>query len=151
MKAIFPGSFDPFTYGHKAIVEQALPLFSTIIIAIGENNCKKPLFSVEQRLLHIRAIFANNPKIDVLIYSDLTVNLCKQQQAQFIIRGLRNSSDFEFEKSIAQANSNMEASVQTVFFTTPPQFSHISSSIVRDMIQYKRNIESYIPYSHLLV
>lgn len=151
MKALFPGSFDPFTFGHKAIVEQALPLFDSIIIAIGVNNTKKSLFSAEQRMAHIQAVFAGNSKIEVVTYSTLTVDVCKAQQAQFIIRGVRNSVDFEFEKSIAQTNFEICPTVQTVFFSTPAQFSHISSSIVRDLIQYKCNIESYIPCSNLLI
>ncbi|MDR0941260.1 MAG: pantetheine-phosphate adenylyltransferase [Bacteroidales bacterium] len=150
-KAVFPGSFDPFTVGHKAIVEQALSLFDSIIIAIGENNSKKSLFSAEQRVAHIQAIFANNPKITVCTYNTLTVDFCEAQQALFIIRGVRNSADFEFEKSIAHTNSELCPRVQTLFFITPPQFSHISSSIVRDLIQYKRNVASYIPCSNLLV
>jgi len=150
LRAVFPGSFDPFTFGHKAIVEQALPLFDTIVIAIGVNNTKKSLFSVEQRVAHIRAVFAGNPKIEVATYDALTIDFCKTQNAHCIIRGLRNSIDFEFEKSIAQANSELCPEVQTLFFTTPAQFSHISSSIVRDLIQYKRSVESYIPKSDLL-
>ncbi|MDR1761703.1 MAG: pantetheine-phosphate adenylyltransferase [Bacteroidales bacterium] len=151
MKAVFPGSFDPFTFGHKAIVEQALPLFKSIIIAIGVNNDKKSLFPLEQRVRHIRAIFAHIPHVEVMTYTTLTVDFCKDQRASFIIRGVRNSSDFEFEKSIAQANVEMCPDVQTLFFTTPSQFSHISSSIVRDMIQYKRCVASYIPEANCLL
>lgn len=151
MKAIFPGSFDPFTFGHQAIVEQALPLFNSIVIAIGVNNSKKSLFSAEQRVAHIQAVFANNPKVSVVTYNSLTVDLCKKEQAQFIIRGVRNSVDFEFEKSIAQTNSEISPEVQTIFFATPAQFQHISSSIVRDLVQYKRSIESYIPKPKLLL
>lgn len=150
MKALFPGSFDPFTFGHKAIVEQALPLFNSIIIAIGVNHSKQSLFTAEQRVAHIQAVFAGNPKIEVTTYNTLTVDFCTAQQAQYIIRGVRNSIDFEFEKSIAQANSEMCPEVQTLFFTTPAQFSHISSSIVRDLIQYKHNVESYIPCFEIL-
>ena len=133
-KAIFPGSFDPITLGHLDIIQRALPLFDEIIIAIGINAEKKYMFSLEQRSQFIIQTFANEPKIKVISYSGLTIDLCKQQNASFILRGLRNPADFEFEKAIAHTNRVLSG-IETVFLLTSAKTSFISSSIVRDVIR----------------
>jgi pantetheine-phosphate adenylyltransferase len=133
-RAIFPGSFDPITLGHLDIIQRALPLFDEIIVAIGINAEKKYMFSLEQRSQFITQTFANEPKIKVISYSGLTIDLCKQQNASFILRGLRNPADFEFEKAIAHTNRVLSG-IETVFLLTSAKTSFISSSIVRDVIR----------------
>lgn len=133
-RAIFPGSFDPITLGHLDIIQRALPLFDEIIVAIGINAEKKYMFSLEQRSQFIIQTFANEPKIKVISYSGLTIDLCKQQNASFILRGLRNPADFEFEKAIAHTNRALSG-IETVFLLTSAKTSFISSSIVRDVIR----------------
>ena len=143
--AVFPGSFDPFTIGHMAIVQRALPLFDSIIIAIGVNSEKKSFFPLEKRLEHITDLFKNNTKITIDTYNSLTVDYCKMHNAQFILRGLRNTTDFQFEKSIAQMNRQLFPDVETVFLVTPPEYGHVSSTIVRELIRYGADISAYIP------
>ncbi|MDG1220669.1 MAG: pantetheine-phosphate adenylyltransferase, partial [Schleiferiaceae bacterium] len=116
--ALFPGSFDPITLGHRDIIERALPLFDEILIAIGENNDKTYLFDLHQRVAWIEGVFAHEPKIRVVTYQGLTAAFAKENNIQFLLRGLRNPSDFEFEKSIAQANRQMESDLETVFLLT---------------------------------
>ncbi|MBS9766162.1 MAG: pantetheine-phosphate adenylyltransferase [Flavobacteriaceae bacterium] len=143
-KAIFAGSFDPITTGHLEIVEKALPLFDEIIIAIGINNEKKYFFSLEQRKNFIEECFKGNPKIKVATYTGLTVDFCKENKADFIIRGLRNSADFEFENAIAQTNRKL-GNIETIFFLTSTDTSFISSSIVRDILKNNGNITGFVP------
>ncbi len=133
-KAIFPGSFDPLTLGHQDIIMRSLPLFDEIVIAIGINAEKKYMFSLEQRKAFITETFVNEPKISVITYEGLTVDLCKKLNATFILRGLRNPADFEFEKAIAHTNRKL-AQIETVFLLTAADTSYISSSIVRDVIR----------------
>ncbi|HET8752753.1 MAG TPA: pantetheine-phosphate adenylyltransferase, partial [Salinimicrobium sp.] len=133
-KAIFPGSFDPITLGHVDIIERALPLFDEIILAIGLNSDKKYMFSLKERLHFLEKTFENQPKIKVMTYEGLTVDFCKQQEAQFILRGLRNSTDLEYEKIIGQTNFKM-AGIETIFLITSSGKSHISSTVVRDVIR----------------
>jgi pantetheine-phosphate adenylyltransferase len=133
-KAIFPGSFDPLTLGHQDIIMRSLPLFDEIVIAIGINAEKKYMFSLEQRKAFITETFVNETKISVIIYEGLTVDLCKKLNATFILRGLRNPADFEFEKAIAHTNRKL-AQIETVFLLTAADTSYISSSIVRDVIR----------------
>lgn len=142
--AVFPGSFDPFTIGHKAVVDSALPIFDKIIIAIGVNAEKKNNEKLEKRVQVISDLFAGNPKISVETYSTLTVDFCKKNNAQFLVRGLRNTTDFEYEKSIAQTNKQLSG-IETVFFVTPPEFEHISSSIVRELISYGADVSQFLP------
>ncbi len=133
-KAIFPGSFDPLTLGHQDIIMRSLPLFDEIVIAIGINAEKKYMFSLEQRQVFIAQTFINEPKISVITYQGLTVDLCKKLNATFILRGLRNPADFEFEKAIAHTNRKL-AQIETIFLLTAADTSYISSSIVRDVIR----------------
>lgn len=142
--AVFPGSFDPFTIGHKAVLDKALPLFDTIIIAIGQNAEKKNSSSLEERISAIKNVYKNNPKIEVLSYDSLTVEFCKTHKAQFIIRGLRNATDFQYEQPIAQTNLQISG-IETIFFVTPPEYSHISSSIIRDLMKHGADVSTFLP------
>ncbi len=143
--AVFPGSFDPFTIGHESIVERALPLFDNIIIAIGYNVQKSGYFSIDQRKKWISKMFENQPKISVTEYSGLTIDFCKQKEANFILRGLRTSADFEYERAIAQMNKAMHYKIETVFLLTLPQHTFISSSVVREVIKYKADASLFLP------
>ena len=143
--AVFPGSFDPVTNGHIDIVERALPLFDKIIIAVGVNSLKKAMFDLEQRQQWIRETLADNPKIEVGTYERLTVDYCQRVGANFILRGLRNPADFEFEKAIAHTNRNLNQEVETVFLLTGVGLSAISSSIVRDVIVHGGDYTSFVP------
>lgn len=142
--AVFPGSFDPFTIGHKAIVDKALPLFDKIIIAIGVNSEKNGFFTPEKRLNYISDIYKDNPRIEVKTYSSLTVEFCKENNAKFIVRGLRNTTDFQYEKTIAQMNRQMSR-IETIFLVTPPEYGHISSSVVRELLTYKADVSEFVP------
>lgn len=145
-KAIFPGSFDPITLGHYDIINRALPLFDEIVIAIGVNAEKKYMFSLEDRLKFIREAFINEPKITVITYTGLTIDLCQKLNAQFILRGLRNPADFEFEKAIAHTNRKL-SHIETVFLLTAASTSFISSSIVRDVIRNGGDYSVLVPES----
>jgi|SRR5690606_26976733 len=130
--AVFPGSFDPLTLGHVEIIERALPLFDTIILAIGVNTDKKYMFSLDERLNFLKTTFKGNDKIKVKTYEGLTVNFCKKENAEYILRGLRNSIDLEFEKTIGQNNFKL-AGIESIFLIASPEKSHISSTVVRDI------------------
>jgi pantetheine-phosphate adenylyltransferase len=145
-KAIFPGSFDPLTLGHVDIINRALPLFSEIIIAVGVNTDKTYLFSLEERISFIKKHYANEPKVKVETYSGLTIDFCKKLNIHFILRGLRNPADFEFEKAIAQTNRKL-STVETVFLLTSADTSFISSSIVRDVLKNGGDISFLVPES----
>ncbi len=145
--AVFPGSFDPITLGHFDIVERAYPLFDRIIIAIGQNSQKKYMFSLEERMQFIRQTFAGFPNIEVDHFEGLTVDYCRSKNVNFILRGLRNPADFEFEKAIAQTNRELtrDNKVETIFLLTSAGKSFISSSIVREIITFKGNYEILVP------
>ena len=143
--AVFPGSFDPITKGHEDIVKRGLLLFDEIIIAIGENSTKSYFFPLEKRTSFIEKTFKGEPKIKTDTYSGLTIDYCKKVNANFILRGLRNPSDFEFEKAIAQMNRAMAPEIETVLMLTEPEFSAISSTIVRDIIRNKGNAKQFVP------
>ena len=143
-KAVFPGSFDPITLGHVDIINRALPLFDEIIIAIGTNAAKKYMFRLEERISFIKKTFKNKPKISVTSYQGLTIHFCKENNIDFILRGLRNPADFEFEKAIAQTNRKL-AGIETVFLLTGADTSFISSSIVRDILRHNGDISSLVP------
>lgn len=133
-KAVFPGSFDPITNGHEDIIRRAIPLFDEIIVAIGVNADKKYMFSLDERKRFIEETFKDEPKIKVETYQGLTIDFCKEKEAQFILRGLRNPADFEFEKAIAHTNRVL-SKIETVFLLTAASTSYISSSIVRDVLR----------------
>jgi pantetheine-phosphate adenylyltransferase len=143
--AVFPGSFDPITLGHQNIIERVLPLFDKIIVAIGENASKKYHFSLEQRTEFIKATFNNNPKVEVISYSGLTINFCKQAGAEFILRGIRNNADYTYENSIAQMNKAMAKDIETIFIPTIPELSTINSTIVRDIIINGGDANQFVP------
>lgn len=143
-KAIFPGSFDPITLGHQDIIKRAIPLFDEIVIAIGINAEKKYMFTLEDRKKFIEETFQNEPKISVIIYEGLTIDICQKINANFILRGLRNPADFEFEKAIAHTNRRM-SKIETVFLLTAAKTSYISSSIVRDVIRNNGEYQLLVP------
>jgi len=147
-RAIFPGSFDPITLGHVDIINRALPLFDEIVIAIGINADKKYMFSLEERIEFIEKNYENEPKISVKTYSGLTMEFCKEIDAHFILRGLRNPADFEFEKAIAQTNRKLSG-IETVFLLTSAATAFISSSIVRDVHRHGGDISEMVPESVL--
>ena len=142
--AVFPGSFDPITLGHVDIINRALPLFDTIIIAIGSNAAKNHMWSLEQRKATIESLFENNDTIKVATYQGLTASFCKNQGAQFILRGLRNSTDFEYEQTIAQANDKVNG-IESVFIISSPEYGFISSSIVRDIARNGGDYSKLVP------
>ena len=143
-KAVFPGSFDPITLGHTDIIERALPLFDEIILAIGTNSNKKYMFSLEERLHFLKETFKNEPKISVTTYKGLTVDFCKEQNVAFLLRALRNAQDPEFEKAIGQTNYKMSG-IDTLFFITSSGKSHISSTVVRDVIRNNGDYKFMVP------
>jgi pantetheine-phosphate adenylyltransferase len=143
-RAVFPGSFDPLTLGHTDIINRAIPLFDEIIIAIGTNAEKKYMFSIEERRKFIEKTFANNSKIKIDTYQGLTIDYCKKVESNYILRGLRNPADFEFEKAIAQTNRKL-SHIETVFLLTSADNSYISSSIVRDIIRNNGDVTLLVP------
>jgi pantetheine-phosphate adenylyltransferase len=145
-RALFPGSFDPITLGHYDIITRALDLFDEIVVAIGINSDKNYMFTVEQRKEFIEKAFADEPKVKVTTYQGLTVDFCKEIDAQFILRGLRNPADFEFEKAIAHTNRKL-SQIETVFLLTAARTSFISSSIVRDVIRNHGDYTVLVPES----
>ena len=142
--ALFAGTFDPFTIGHQDIVNRALPLFDKIIIAIGVNDEKTPLFPLADRMKIIEKSFINNEKIVIETYTGLTGAFCKKFDAQYLIRGIRNSVDFQYESDLAQANKEIFG-LETVFFITSPTLSHVSSSLVREIFKNKGDYFNYLP------
>jgi pantetheine-phosphate adenylyltransferase, bacterial len=145
--AVFPGSFDPFTVGHESVVLRGLSLFDRIIVAIGQNTTKHNRFTVEQRIRMIKEIFADEPRIDVIAFEGLTVDFCKSINAKFILRGLRTSADFEFERAIGQMNKMMNDNIETVFLLTSTSHTPINSSIVREIMQNDGDVTPFIPKS----
>lgn len=142
--AIFPGSFDPFTVGHAAIVERASRLFDKIVIAIGINTQKKYMLPPEERELRIAAFYSGNPKIEVRTYNSLTVDFADEIGAKFIVRGVRSSIDFEYERTIAEANRKLSG-IETVILCSDPELAHISSSLVRELAAFGKDISEFLP------
>lgn len=143
--AVFPGTFDPITKGHANIIERAIPLFDELIIAVGTNSAKQHLFDLEQRMNWIEQLYKKESKIRVQAYDGLTVNFCKQVGAKVILRGLRNTLDFEYEKAISQMNQALDNSIESYFLITDPAFSAISSTIVREVFKHKGDVSPFIP------
>jgi len=143
--AVFPGSFDPITVGHESVIKRACPLFDKIIVAIGENAEKRSHFSIEQRLEWLRLTFADEPKVTVAKYSGLTVDFCRKEGAKFLLRGLRTSADFEFERSIGQVNKKLYPDIETVFLLTAPEHTSLNSSIVRDILRHGGDASQFVP------
>lgn len=145
-RALFPGSFDPITNGHYDIIKRGIKLFDEVIVAIGVNADKKYMFSLEERKRFIETSFENEPKVKVVTYEGLTIDFCEKINAQFILRGLRNPADFEFEKAIAHTNRKL-SKIETVFLLTAAKTSYISSSIVRDVIRNNGDYTVLVPES----
>lgn len=143
-KAIFPGSFDPFTKGHHDIVVRALNLFDEIIIGIGKNYSKRETFPLDERIAAIDQYFAAEPRVKVMAYEGLTVDFATEQQAQFILRGVRSVQDFEYERNIAEANKQLSG-IETILLYTRPEFAHISSTLVRDLHSHNKDITPFLP------
>ena len=143
-RAIFPGSFDPFTIGHHDIVLRGLQLFDEIIIGIGHNINKRDAFPLEERINAIQHAFNSEPRIKVMAYDGLTVDFAAEQQAQFILRGVRSVQDFEYERNIAEANKQLSG-IETVLLYTRPEFAHISSTLLRDLHSHGKDISPYLP------
>ncbi len=143
--AVFPGSFDPITIGHYDLIKRALPLFDKIIVAVGTNSTKSSLFPLEERLEWLKIVFKDEPKISIDHFEGLTAHYCNRVNANFLIRGLRNSSDFDYEKTISQVNQIISHGIETVFLISNPQYSHISSTIVREVIKGNGNVEPFLP------
>ena len=145
--AIFPGSFDPFTIGHESILNRALPLFDKIVVMIGFNTNKQSFFPLEKRMRWIRQVFKDEPRIEVKSHEGLTVDFCKKVGANYILRGLRTSADFEYERAIAQVNKKMLPQIETVFLLTKPEHTPVNSSIVRDIILHGGDASMFLPGS----
>lgn len=143
--AVFPGSFDPITKGHESVIIRALPIFDEIIIAVGQNPDKASYFSLEQRIGWLDEVFKKEPRVKVVQYSGLTVDFCRTMNAGYILRGLRTSADFEFERVIGVMNKSLNADVETVFLLGAPEYSAISSSIVRDIYKNGGDVNPFIP------
>jgi pantetheine-phosphate adenylyltransferase len=143
--AVFPGSFDPFTIGHEAIIRRALSLFDEIVVAVGANALKKNFYSLETREEMINKVFEDEPRVRVDHYEGLTVDFCKKNGAGYLLRGLRTSADFEFERAIGQVNKSMAPGIETVFLLTAPDHSFINSTIVRDIIKSGGDASNFVP------
>lgn len=144
--AVFPGSFDPITRGHENIIRRAMLLFDKIIVAVGENAEKQSVFPIDQRVEWIRLVFQHEPAITVEKYSGLTVEFCKKRDIKFILRGLRTSADFEFERTIGQVNKVLDSEIETVFLLTSPEFTALNSSIVRDILKHGGDASQFVPH-----
>ncbi len=143
--AVFPGSFDPITLGHVNIIERATPLFDQIIIAVGINSQKQSYFTLEQRMQWLHELYDGKNGIDIKSYEGLTVDFCNAVKADYILRGVRNSTDFDYEKTIASLNKSMYSNIETVVFVSEPALSHISSTIVRELIRYNGKFDHLVP------
>jgi len=142
---LFPGTFDPITLGHVDIIDRALPLFDKIIVGIGLNSSKGPMFTAEQRQDWINKIYENEPGVESAVYQGLTVDFCKTINAKFILRGIRYVSDFEYEKTIADANRALDKEIETIFLTGEPKYTSVASTIVRDILRNGGNASAFLP------
>ena len=143
--ALFPGSFDPITKAHVDILKRSLPLFDKVVIGIGLNSTKAPFLPLDKRKAMLRAVFANEPKVEVQTYEGLTVEFCKKISASHMIRGIRTVSDFEYEKAIAQMNHALVPEIESIFIVSKPGYSSISSTIVRDIMRNNGDVKQFIP------
>lgn len=143
--AVFPGSFDPITVGHQELVKRAVPIFDKIVVAIGINSQKKYLYSLDQRLKWLKEVFADEPKVEIGSYNGLTAHYCNEIGSKYLLRGLRNASDFDYEKTISQLNFIVGKDLETVFLISEPAFSHISSTIVREIIKGGGDASPFLP------
>ena len=142
---LFPGTFDPVTLGHVDIINRALPLFDKIYVGIGINAAKSPMFSSEQRMEWFKEIFRGEDRVESVVYEGLTINYCKEIGARFILRGIRYVSDFEYEKTIADANRTLDKDIETIFLTGEPKYTSVASTIVRDILKNGGNASPFLP------
>lgn len=142
---LFPGTFDPITVGHLDIIYRSLELFDKVIIGIGRNSGKVPMFSEEQRVEWINQIFKDDPRVDSIVYDGLTVDCCKRVNAKFILRGIRYVNDFEYEKAIADMNRSLDGDIETIFLTCLPQYTSVASTLVRDVIRNGGDASAFLP------
>lgn len=143
--ALFPGTFDPITLGHLDVINRALPLFDKLVVGIGRNINKAPMFSEEQRVEWVNDIYKDNPKVEAVAYEGLTVKCCQQIGAKFILRGIRYVSDFEYEKAIADMNRSLDNDIETIFLTCLPQFTSVASTLVRDVLRNGGDVKQFLP------
>ena len=143
--ALFPGTFDPITLGHLDIIDRALPLFDKVVVGIGRNINKKPMFTEQQRLEWIQQCYKNNPKVSAIAYEGLTVNCCQNVGAKFILRGIRYVNDFEYEKAIADMNRSLDHDIETIFLTCSPQFTSVASTLIRDVYKNGGDVRQFLP------
>lgn len=142
---LFPGTFDPVTLGHVDIITRALPLFDRIVVGIGTNTGKTPMFTTDQRLHWIKSLFADQPTVECATYEGLTIDYCRQIKARFILRGIRYVSDFEYEKTIADANRQLDNQIETIFLTCEPKYTSVASTIVRDILRNGGDASAFLP------
>ena len=142
---LFPGTFDPVTLGHIDIIDRSLDLFDKVVIGIGKNTSKVPMYSEEKRLEWLKEIYKNEPKVEALIYEGLTAECCKRVGAKFILRGIRYVNDFEYEKAIADMNRSLDSSIETIFLTCLPQYTSVASTLVRDVIRNGGDVSQFVP------
>ncbi len=143
--AVIPGSYDPITFGHIDIIRRALPLFDEVIVAIGINSQKKNLFSLDERIRWIQEIFKDEPKVKVDHFEGLTLHYCQKMKAKYLVRGIRNATDFDYERTISQIHNTIATDLETLFFIAKPELSHISSTIVRELILGGGDISAFVP------
>lgn len=143
--AVIPGSYDPITFGHIDIIRRALPLFDEVIVAIGINSQKKNLFSLDERIRWIQEIFKDEPKVKVDHFEGLTLHYCQKVRAKYLVRGIRNATDFDYERTISQIHNTIATDLETLFFIAKPELSHISSTIVRELILGGGDISAFVP------
>ena len=143
--ALFPGTFDPITIGHLDIINRSLSLFDKLIIGIGRNSNKTPMFSEEQRQEWVNEIYKGNPKVEAVVYDGLTIDCCKEVGANFILRGIRYVNDFEYEKAIADMNRSLDKDIETIFLTCLPQYTSVASTLVRDVLRNGGDVTQFLP------
>jgi len=145
MKALFPGSFDPITRGHEALIRKVLPLFDEMIVAVGDNVRKKTMFPIQQRVDWIERTFADEPRVKVVIYNDLTVDFCRKHGISCIVRGLRDETDFRYEATQAKVNHQLAPDIETIFILSDPETELFSSSLVRELLSFNKDVSNYLP------
>jgi len=145
--ALYPGSFDPITLGHTDVIERCIPMFDKIYVGLGTNTSKKYLYTLEERMAMLKEVYKNHASVEVVSFSGLTVNLCREIGSNIIIRGIRSTTDMEYERAIAESNQKLFPSVETLLLFSAPQVSSISSSIVRELIRNKADIRGFVPES----